>query len=96
MPKTPELPLTIEERLALERLRDTGAKAYLRERAAAILKVADGMAIYQVANEGLLKRRRRQTVGEWVTRYRAAGIGGLSQQPGRGRPAAFFPQTRER
>ena len=96
MPATPQIPLTVQERRELERLRDTSVKAYLRERAAAILKVADGMAVYQVANEGLLKRRRRQTVGEWVTRYREAGIGGLSLRPGRGRPAAFSPQIRER
>lgn len=88
--------MSVEERRELERLRDTSPKAYLRERAAAILKVAAGMAVYQVAREGLLKPRRRQTVGEWVSRYREAGIAGLSLRPGRGRPAAFSPPIHER
>ena len=51
MPATPQIPLTVQERRELERLRDTSVKAYLRERAAAILRV-QMMAVYKVVAGG--------------------------------------------
>ncbi len=44
--------LTEAERAELIRLRDHSDKPYLRERAAAILKVADGMIAAEVARRG--------------------------------------------
>ena len=41
--------LTSAERAELTRLRDTAPQAYLRERAAALLKVADGMSAARAA-----------------------------------------------
>lgn len=83
--------LTDSERQELEKLRDTAPKAYVRERAAAILKVADGTPGSHVAYSGLLKRRMPETVYIWLNRYRDRGIEGLYILPGRGRKPAFSP-----
>lgn len=86
--------LTPEQRQELLRLRDTGPKAYLRERAAALLKVADGMAAAAVARRGLLRRRQPDTVYLWLDRFQADGLPGLFIRPGRGRKPAFSPSHR--
>jgi transposase len=91
MPKPLEIKLQASERQELEKLRDKANKAYLRERAAAILKIADGMSALKVAQEGLLKVRQVDTVCDWVHRYQANGLDGLVIRAGRGRKAAFFP-----
>ncbi len=91
-----QIELTASERIELEHLRDTGVKAYLRERAAAILKIADGMSARAVAHHGLLKRRKQQTVCGWVQRYQVEGIKGLTLHQGRGRKAAFSPSLLNR
>ena len=72
-------------------LRDHAAKAYLRERAAALLKVADGVPAAIVGRERLLRHRRRTTVCEWIDRYQSEGLPGLQVRPGRGRKPAFSP-----
>lgn len=91
MPKPLQITLSEAERTELEQLRDKASKAYLRERAAAILKIADGMSASQVAQYGLLKQRQYQTVCDWLGRYQAKGISGLFMNQGRGRKPAFFP-----
>jgi transposase len=83
------------QRVELVRLRDTAAKAYLRERAAAILKVANGIAGSTVAQYLLLRPRRPDTVYEWLNRYETEGIEGLKIKPGRGRKPAFSPSAPE-
>jgi hypothetical protein len=83
--------VTTAERQQLTDLRDHGAKAYLRERAAALLKVADGMAAARVAREGLLRPRKPDTVYSWIDRFIDDGIAGLHIQTGRGRKPAFSP-----
>ena len=88
------LELTPEERTALEGVRDTAALPYLRERAAALLKIADGGVAAHVAREGLLRARQPDTVYGWVHRYRAEGLAGLTIRPGRGRKPAFSPSAR--
>ena len=85
------LVLTAEQGDALRALRDQAAKPYLRERAAALLKVAAGMSVPQVARCGLLRPRDPDTVYDWLHRYQADGIAGLAMRPGRGRKPAFFP-----
>jgi transposase len=86
-----KLVLTTEQLYELEWARDNHSKPYVRERAAAILKVAHGHSIRQVALYGLLKRREPETLKEWINRYLVEGMEGLLIKPGRGRKPAFFP-----
>lgn len=88
---TRPLYLTDAERVTLTELRDHGPKPYLRERAAALLKIADGLAPTRIARSGLLRPRRPETVMAWLDRYTIDGIAGLQIQPGRGRKPAFSP-----
>jgi transposase len=91
MPGKLHLELSAEEIHELEELRDHAAKPYLRERAAAILKIADGNSGRETALHGLLKPHWQDTVYEWVRRYRVEGKSGLEIKAGRGRKPAFFP-----
>jgi Helix-turn-helix domain len=79
------------ERITLTELRDHGPHAYLRERAAALLKVDDGIPAARVAREGLLRPRQPDTVYAWLNRYLVDGLAGLYIRPGRGRKPAFSP-----
>ncbi|MBK9335582.1 MAG: helix-turn-helix domain-containing protein [Lewinellaceae bacterium] len=85
------LELSEEERKELEEMVKKSAKSHLRERASALLQIADGRQGKEVAFYGLLRVRRRNTVYEWVHRYKAEGIKGLENKPGRGRKPSFFP-----
>lgn len=93
MPNPLTIELTSEQRRELEEMRDQHRLAYMRERAAAILKIADGMSGRQVALQGLLKKRDPDSVYGWVHRYQAEGIAGLMIRPGRGRKPAFSPSA---
>lgn len=90
-------PLTIElsgeERRELEQARDHHALPYMREKAAAILKIANGQSGRAVALHGLLRHRRTDTVYQWVHRYRTEGLAGLLVRGGRGRKPAFSPSV---
>lgn len=79
------LEITKEQRQELEEMRDHDSKAYLRERAAALLKLADGMSVHAVAQGGLLRRRKPDTVYGWLDTFQEKGIAGLSQRPRRGK-----------
>lgn len=83
--------LSQEQWQELEKARDHHAKAYVREAAAAILKVAGGSSARQVATKGLLKERDPETVSGWIRRYQQNGIAGLVVGEGRGRKPVFFP-----
>lgn len=63
----------------LEHMRDRHPKPYLREKAAAILKVAAGEKVEDVAEKGLLKPRKVATVRGWIKAYQSAGLGSLYQ-----------------
>jgi len=91
MPALRHLTLAPAQRAELVRLRDTAPKPYLRERAAALLKIADGARPAHVARTGLLRRRKERTVYTWLTRYQQEGVTGLTLRPGRGRKPAFSP-----
>jgi transposase len=69
----------------------SSSHTHLREKAAALLKVADGWSMRDVARLGLLRPRSRNTVSAWVARYRARGLAGLKVRAGRGRKPAFSP-----
>ncbi len=73
----------------LEQMRDRHPVPYLREKAAALLKVAKGQSIESVAQSGLLKKRNVETVRNWVNAYKRDGIGGLYQRERRKR--SFSP-----
>jgi transposase len=73
--------------------RDHHPKPYVRERAAALLKVAAGASMRQVAAHGLLKPRHEEALSRWVHAYRARGLAGLLIAKGRGRKPAFSPSA---
>jgi transposase len=95
MAKRHQLHLTDEQIQALRDLRDTGKPAYLRERAAALLKIAAGSSPHKVSQNGLLKRRKPDTLYAWLQHYRDHGIPGLRHKPGKGRKPAFAPLCEE-
>jgi hypothetical protein len=88
--------LTTAERAELTRLRDTAPEPYLRERAAALLKVSDGMPAARVARQGLLRARKPDTLYAWIDRFIEQGIAGLRVREGRGRKPAFSPSLQSR
>lgn len=90
------LELDEEQKAALESMVKKASKAYLRERASALLQIASGAFGKDVAFTGLLQRRRRNTVYDWVIRYKAQGIKGLENRPGRGRKPSFSPPEQGR
>jgi hypothetical protein len=94
MPKQLQLYLTDKQRAELIGLRDHADKPYLRERAAALLKIADGGSARQVAAQGLLRKRWHYTLGVWLIRYEQDGVEGLKIKSGRGRKPAFSPSAR--
>jgi hypothetical protein len=63
----------------------------MRERCAALLKIADGDSPHHVALYGLLKRRDPDSVYDWLERYLADKLAGLVIRQGRGRKPAFSP-----
>lgn len=79
------LDLTLEQRAELVAIRDRDRRAYLRERAAALLQIADGASAHQVARHGLFRPRDPDTVYDWLNRYQQAGPAGLVQRPRRHR-----------
>lgn len=79
MPGPRTLPLTADARRQLEAARDRDPRAYLRERAGALLRIADGWSIRRVARTGLLRPRKPDTVAAWLDRYQATGLDGLVQ-----------------
>ncbi len=95
MAKHHKLELSATERQELIDLRDKGKPAYLRERAAALLKIHAGFSPHKVAKKGLFRQRDPDTVYTWLRRYRAKGIPGLFHKPGRGRKPAYAPKSSE-
>ena len=72
------LTLSWQQQHELEPARDHDRRPYVRERCAALLKIADGAAPYAVARQGLLKPRDPDTVYAWLAHYAADGLAGLS------------------
>lgn len=95
MAKRHTLQLTDEQTQTLRQLRDTAEPAYLRERAGALLKIAAGMSPHKVAQSGLLKPRKPDTVYAWLRAYRQRGVQGLRHKPSKGRKPAFAPLSEE-
>ncbi len=85
--------LTEEERGYLEqRLRCTTTSLGLARRCRAILGVADGLPLVQVAR---LVDLTEKHVRKWVQRFLTERLDGLHDRPGRGRKPVFSPRVAE-
>ena len=93
MPGPRKVMLTDQQRAELEETRDHASRPYLRQKAAAILKVSEGKSMSQVGAHGLLRKVQHHAISEWIDRYFAEGLDGLRVRPGRGRKPAFFPSA---
>jgi len=71
--------LTDAQRTALRDAMRTDPRPYFRERCSALLQIADGASIRQVAQTGLLRPRRPHTVAGWLDAYERDGLRGLTQ-----------------
>jgi transposase len=82
-----DLRLNAQERSALERQLRSTPDARIYRRTLAILQIADGQALGEVA-EAL--RVGRRSVDRWLAAYRAGLVPeALAEKPGRGRPRLF-------
>ena len=79
------LRLSDEARSALVGARDRHGKADVRERAAALLQLADGVPGTRVARHGRLRPRSPATIDHGRERDHYRGLAGLLHRPGRGR-----------
>jgi transposase len=84
------LAVTHEQREALEQHRDHDPRPYVRERSAALLKIADGMSAHAVAQGGLLKVRDPDTVYGWLTTYEEEGLAGVIARQHGGPRRGYF------
>ena len=74
MPQRRTLSLTPQQRSALLDHRDYDSRPSVRERCAALLKVADGLSAHAVARAGLLRRRDPDTLYAWLAFYAEGGL----------------------
>jgi hypothetical protein len=96
MPPPLKIDLSEVQLKELEYIRDHDLLPYLRERAAAILKIAAGNSGLQTARNLLNRPHWQDTIYEWVKRYQAEGVKGLEIRRGRGRKPAFSPSLQQR
>jgi hypothetical protein len=71
------LTLNPDQRQELLRARDHDPRPAVRERCAALLKIAEGQSPYAVARQGLLRPRDPDTVYGWLDYYQDRGLPGL-------------------
>lgn len=91
MPKPSCLSLSPQQRSALRAFVKTHPKPYVRQRASALLKIADGFSVNDVALHRLLLPHHHKTVSQWLKRFLDEGLQGLLIKSGRGRKPAFQP-----
>lgn len=96
MPKRVRVELTEKQRQELQHIRDHHVKPYMRERAAGVLKVAQGQTLSDVAQSGLLKRHEPETLRKWIDGYLREGVNAWFIKPGRGRRGNFSPSKPDR
>lgn len=94
MPKRLIPQISDEQKTELEYWLFHSTKPYLRERASAILKLAQSQTVLDIAAGGLLQKRHRETVANWFHRFQSDGIKGLEIKKGRGRKPAFSPSLK--
>src|ERR1700682_4652128 len=93
LPKRLQISLSEQQRGELREARDHHEKPSMREKAAAILKIAEErLPAVEVAKHRLLKRRDDNTVRSWLKRSLHDGLAGLLVHTRRGRKPAFSPQ----
>lgn len=85
MPKRRYLTLNKSQRDELEQISRRDPRPYMRERASAVLQIADGRSGHWVAQNGLLRRRKPDTVYEWLNAYQQGGAAALVQRSRRER-----------
>jgi hypothetical protein len=85
--------ITPEQHAQLSQCLRHDTKPYMRERCAAVLKVAAGQALKEVALYGLLRQHSPDTIHDWCVLFQQEGIQGLRIRPGRGRKPAFSPSA---
>lgn len=73
------------QREELTQHRDHDPRPWVRERCAALLKIADGMTPHAVARHGLLKPRDPDTVYDWLNWYETHGFWTVEHFPHGGR-----------
>ena len=71
------LALNTEQKAELIELRDRTKDEYVRERCAAMLKIAEGKTAHWVARQGLLRARDPDTVYLWLKIYTGEGCAGF-------------------
>ena len=77
MPQRRTLKLSQEEEAKLQEQRDHNPRPYMRERCAALLKIARGKSAHWVSQHGLLQKRNPDTVYNWLNIYETEGLAGL-------------------
>jgi hypothetical protein len=81
MPQRRTLAVTEAQRHELLHHRDHDPRPYVRERCAALVKIADGLSPHAVARQGLLRPRDPDTVYAWLDHYQADGLAGVLAHP---------------
>jgi len=71
------LTLSPEQRQDLLHYHAHDPRPYVRERAAALLQIADGTSPHAVARRGLLRPRDPDSLYSWLDLYQARGMAGL-------------------
>ena len=79
MPKRRYLTLSERQRSELEGIVRRDSRPYMRERASALLQIADGRSAHWVSQQGLQRRRDPDTVYRWLDAYERGGIAALVQ-----------------
>ena len=77
MPRQRTLALTDTQRQELLDHRDHHPRPYVRERCAALRKIAAGQSPHAVARQGLLRPRDPDTVYSWLDHYQRLGLRGV-------------------
>ena len=77
MPAHGTIALSPDQRTALERACERHRLASVRERAAAVLLVADGQSQRDVALHGFARPKKPDTIGTWLAWFRAGGLAAL-------------------
>mgnify|MGYP003288935070 CR=1 FL=1 len=92
--KQRSLEVSQEQRKELQHTRNRDHRAYMRECAAALLKIADGQSANSVAQFGLHHKRDPDTLYRWLNKYLSGGLQALVHKPSARR--GFSPSARRR
>ena len=91
MPKRRYLELDEGQRKELEKVRNRHKLPHMREKAAVLLAIANGLSAHAAAASAGHRPHESKTVYGWLNRYQDGGIAALHVKSGRGRKPAFSP-----